>query len=73
MKPAMRQYMNDIVSLTIMLLMTMALVAGEADATVRDKVHRETGYAVATISACLDDMLINAIHKVIEIRLDIDD
>ena len=69
----MRQYMNDIVSLTIMLLMTVALVAGEADATVRDKVHSESGFAVATMSACLDDMFINAIHKVIEIRLDIDD
>jgi len=73
MKSAMRQYMNDIVSLTVMLLMTMALVAGEADATVRDKLHREAGYAVATMSACFDDMLINAIHKVIEIRLDVDD
>ncbi|MBT8103828.1 MAG: hypothetical protein KJO95_12715 [Gammaproteobacteria bacterium] len=35
------RYMNEIVSLTVMLLMVGALVAGQADATIQDEVRAE--------------------------------
>ncbi len=35
-------YLNEIVSLTVMLLMVMALVAGQADATVQEHLEANT-------------------------------
>lgn len=34
-------YINEIISLTVMLLMIVALVAGQADATIQDEVRAE--------------------------------
>lgn len=44
--PKQIPYLNEIVSLTIMLLMVVALVAGQASATIRDEARvdfRDTG------------------------------
>ncbi len=35
------QHNNEIISLTLMLLMVVALVAGQADATIQDEVRAE--------------------------------
>ena len=37
--PKQIPYLNEIVSLTVMLLMVIALVAGQADATLHDQVR----------------------------------
>ena len=41
------QLVNEIISLTLMLLMVMALVAGQADATVQDEVRAEAAAEVS--------------------------
>ena len=43
MRARIAQYMNEIVSLTIMALMCIALIGGQADAYQRDSVSRTAG------------------------------
>lgn len=72
MKTVMAQYLNDVVSLTIMLLMTMALIAGEADATIHDSARGENDFAAATVSASLDAILRSTtFHAEFAIKLDL--
>jgi hypothetical protein len=43
-------YINEIVSLTIMLLMVVALVAGQADATIHEQIKPNAGVRDAIVS-----------------------
>jgi hypothetical protein len=42
-------YINEIVSLTIMLLMVIALVAGQADATIHEQVRANADFREAIV------------------------
>jgi hypothetical protein len=42
-------YINEIVSLTVMLLMIVALVAGQADATIQEEVRAGADFAKAEV------------------------
>jgi len=42
-------YINEIVSLTVMLLMVIALVAGQADATIQKEVRADAAMAEAEL------------------------
>ena len=46
MKAVIVRYLNDIVSLTIMALMAVALIAGQADATVSDDVRGDAAFVI---------------------------
>jgi len=55
MKALIVRYLNEIVGLTVMALMVVALVAGQAGAMGKDAVHSNAELAaVATIRAVLD-------------------
>jgi len=41
-------YLNEIVSLTVMLLMVIALVAGQADATIHEEARADSGFSERT-------------------------
>ncbi len=73
MKFLMGRYLNEIVGLTVMLLMTAALVAGQADATVHDALRSDarppTKVLVANLEAVMESALIRAD---VEIELDLD-
>ncbi|MCP4332452.1 MAG: hypothetical protein GY785_07325 [Gammaproteobacteria bacterium] len=42
-------YINEIVSLTIMLLMVVALVAGQADATIHEQIRADADFREAIV------------------------
>ncbi len=46
MKHLIRRYLNEIVGLTMMALMTIALVAGQADATMQEAAAKNAGNVV---------------------------
>jgi hypothetical protein len=55
MKALIARYLNEVVSLTVMALMVVALIAGQAGAMGRDAIHRNPEFnAVATIRTVLD-------------------
>jgi len=54
MKALLIRYLNEIVALTVMALMTLALVGGQADATAR-QVAADDGLAVIEIRLTIDD------------------
>ena len=43
MKHLIRRYLNEIIGLTMMALMTIALVAGQADATTQEAAAKSAG------------------------------
>ena len=74
MKAVMGQYMNEMISLTIMLLMTIALVAGQADATIHDSVRRDSGHTATTLAASFEARLESTVIRAdIMIELDLDE
>lgn len=42
-------YINEIVSITILLLMVLALVAGQADAKIHDEARARAGFAASEV------------------------
>lgn len=66
MKGFSGQYMNELVSLTILALMAIALVAGQADATLQETAH---GPAVSGSQA--PDLTLEAIVAAPAIRADV--
>ncbi len=55
MKALIVRYLNEVVGLTVMALMGMALIAGQAGAMGRDAIHSNPEFsAVATIRTVLD-------------------
>lgn len=60
MNVSLGRHTDDIFSLTIMLLMTVAFVASQAEATVHDTVRSDTGFAATTaniVAAGVDTLL----------------
>lgn len=73
MKGLTGQYMNEIVSLTILLLMTVALIAGQADATVHKTVQSNTPSAPATLVGKGEAaMHASILHADVAIHLDLE-
>lgn len=69
MKALIMRYLNDIVSLAVMALMAVALIAGQADANVRDVVRdvvRSDAAFIVTLD--IEGESIDAIREVLEIR-----
>ncbi|MDH3532449.1 MAG: hypothetical protein OEO82_05925 [Gammaproteobacteria bacterium] len=67
------RYTNEIISLTIMLLMTVALIAGQADATVHKTARSDSGYELSTLAAGLEAVMESRIiHADIELQVDFD-
>jgi len=55
MKTLIVRYLNEVVSLTVMALMVVALIAGQAGAMGRDAIYSNPEFnAVATIRTVLD-------------------
>ena len=73
MKALATRYLNEIIGLTVMALMTVALVAGEADATVHKSVRSDAAFEATRLSASLEAVTEAAtIHADLEVRLDLD-
>lgn len=65
------RYTNEIIGITIMLLMTIALIAGQADATVHEQARSDGGYEATTLAAGLEAVMATAnIRADIELQLD---
>ena len=57
MKALATRYLNEIVGLTVMALMTVALVAGQADATVHQSARGDTVHASTRLVANLEAVM----------------
>ena len=67
------RYVNEIVGLTIMLLMIIALIAGQADATVPRAGADLAGQETATLAANLEAMTESAVFRAdVKLELDLD-
>ena len=73
MKALAGRYLNEIVGLTIMALMTIALIAAQADATVHESTRSDAGYDQARLEASLETTTEATIIRAdLEIQLDLD-
>jgi hypothetical protein len=73
MKAIAIRYLNEIVGLTVMALMAVALVAGEADATVHQSVRGDTAYEATELTAGIKAVMeATTIHADLEIQVDLD-
>ena len=54
MKGSLGQHMNEVVSLAIMALMVVALIAGQADATMHAKVKSDAHFSATDLVAILE-------------------
>ena len=73
MKALATRYLNEIVGLAVMALMTVALIAGQADATVHESVRNERATEAARISASLETASETTIIRAdLEIQLDLE-
>ena len=73
MKAIATRYLNEIMGLTVMALMAVALVAGEADATVHQSVRGDTAYAATKLAASVEAVMeTTTIHADLEIQIDLD-
>jgi len=73
MKGLTGQYMNEIVSLTILLLLAVALIAGQADATVNKTVQSNKASAPATLVGKGEAaMHASILHADVAIQLDLE-
>ena len=70
MKSLLRHHVNDVVSLTILALMAVALIAGQTDARVHRAVSLHEISGVADFA--IDIEAAEALRELIEIRLDSD-
>ena len=74
MKPLIVRYLNEIVGLTVMALMAVALVAGQAEATGQDAVHSEPDFTAAATIVAFDEAMESVVFRAdIAINLDVDD
>lgn len=73
MKGLTGRYLNEIVALTIMLLMTVALIDGQAEATVHETARSDAGYSATNLSASFETTSDAAIiHADFLIQVDLD-
>ena len=63
MKTLIVRYLNEIVGLTVMALMTMALVAGQAEATAHDAVRSDTEFTVEATIINLDEVMESVVFR----------
>ena len=74
MKAVVERYLNEIVSLTVLALMVVALVAGQADATGHDAVRNDPRIAVVAADVSIDALLESTVFRAkFAIRLGLDD
>ena len=67
------RYLNEIVGLTVMALMTVALIAGEADATVHQLVRGEAASETTRLAANIEAVMeATTIHADLEIQVNLD-
>ena len=67
------RYLNEIIALTIMALMTIALIAAQADATVHESTRSDAGYEDPRLEASLETITESTIIRAdLEIQLDLD-
>jgi len=72
MKALTIRYLNEIVGLTVMALMTVALIAGEADATIHRAAQSDAAYGASRLAASLEAVMESTtIRADLEIRLDL--
>ena len=72
MKGFAERYLNEIVSLTVMALMAVALIAGQADAMVQNSIRSDSGFATATPDA-REASELAAVRADVAIRLEFDE
>ena len=73
MKALATQYLNEIVGLAVMALMTVALIAGQADATVHQSVRNDSAIETSQFSASLEAVTDSALIRAeVELQLDLD-
>ena len=74
MRPLIVRYLNEIVGLTVMALMAVALVAGQAEATRQDAVHSEPDFSAAATIVTFDEVMESVVFRAdIAINLGLDD
>ncbi len=74
MRPLIMRYLNEIVGLTVMALMTVALVAGQAEATGQDAVHSDSDFTAAAMIVRIDEAMESVVFRAdIAINLGLDD
>ena len=73
MKASATRYLNEIVGLAVMALMTVALIAGQADATVHQSLRNDMAREDSHFSASLETVTEAATFRAdIEVQLDLD-
>ena len=73
MKALATRYLNEIVGLAVMALMAVALIAGQADATVHKSLRSNAAYEDSHFSASLETVTDSATFRAdIEVQLDLD-
>ena len=73
MKVLAGRYLNEIIGITIMLLMATALIAGQADATVHESVRADASYEASTLAASLEAIMESTVIRAdVKIELDLD-
>ncbi len=74
MRPLIVRYLNEIVGLTVMALMAVALVAGQVEATGQDAVHSEPEFSAAATIVTFDEAMKSVVFRAdIAINLGLDD
>ena len=74
MRPLIVHYLNEIVGLTVMALMAVALVAGQAEATGQDAVQSEPDFSAAATIVTFDEAMESVVFRAdIAINLGLDD
>ena len=73
MRPLIVRYLNEIVGLTVMALMAVALVAGQAEATGQDADHSEPDFSAAATIVTFDKAMESVVFRAdIAINLGLD-
>ena len=73
MKALATRYLNEIVGLAVLALMTVALIAGQADATVHQSLRNDKAAEDSHFSASLETVTDAATFRAdIEVQLDLD-
>ena len=73
MKALATRYLNEIVGLAVMALMAVALIAGQADATLHQSLQNQDTFAPAPVVASLDAVMESETFRAdLHIELDLD-
>ena len=74
MRPLIVRYLNEIIGLTVMALMAMALVAGQAEATGQEVIHSEPDITAEATIVTFDEAMESVVFRAdIAINLGLDD